>query len=358
MSDTFTIEEIVSSGDGLRVVLAGTDAPYGRPRDMAALESGGPVEHEEIYFPGRKKPIYQIKQARQRPLVIKGAFRDHLAVSFDGVEVGTQHARSMRDQLEAIRERCNPLRLTWASDDGDGQERQGILSESSFGEETSSQITYELTFKIAIGVAGNTSNGNSKAPTRQDTSDTSSQSENLASTQMQKASLLSLNFPVSQPVVQSLISSISTTQSALGNSTVAALSFERAPSASRASAAQKLLGAAKSAVLSVLDTLRFYQETTVDMMVPTGDPVAQIAWWNVQYGGLDDWLAILNQMRNVAAEARKQIYRTERLYLIRQGDTLESIARQTLGDASRAGQLGVRQDQLIPGLLLRIPQAQ
>lgn len=355
MADSFTIAEIVSSGDGLTVTLAGTDAPYGQVRVTSAFESGGPVEHEEIYFPGKTKPIYQIKQARERPLVIKGAFRDHLAISYDGVQDGTQHARQMRDQVEAIRLRCNPVRLTWSGADG-GQERQGILSEAKYGEESSQQITYELTFKIAVPVTPQ--GGDGQSFTRQDTSDTSSQSENLASANAQRASLLASNFNVDLAVVGGLQASIATAQNALGNSTTLALAFETAPTASRAKAAQQLLGAAKSAETASLAALDFYLETTVDEMVPSGEPLAQIAWWNVQYSGIDDWLAILNQMRNIAAQARKQIYRTERLYLIRQGDTLESIARQTLGDASRSAQLGVRQDQLVPGLLLRIPQAQ
>src|SRR5262245_20561896 len=110
-----TIAEDVAGG--LVIELKGDDLPYGRMRELVAFESGGEVKIADngIYMPGNTRPVLQVMQITQRPMVLKGAFRDHLF----GV-VG--HARSMRARFEQLRYRANPVRITWESD-----ERYGLL---------------------------------------------------------------------------------------------------------------------------------------------------------------------------------------------------------------------------------------
>jgi hypothetical protein len=147
MSDdlgSFVIEEDIAT-DPQRVELSGPDLPHALPRAFAGFESGGAVEMETVRLPGKKKPIYQVRQATHRPMVVKGAFRDHLYVQAGGA-TGVPHARAMRQLLEAIRVRCNPVKITWAEDT-----RHGIMSDAKFGEESQYEITYELTFEISEG---------------------------------------------------------------------------------------------------------------------------------------------------------------------------------------------------------------
>jgi nucleoid-associated protein YgaU len=68
-------------------------------------------------------------------------------------------------------------------------------------------------------------------------------------------------------------------------------------------------------------------------------------------------LAMAIEVQRLRAEARSRMQRAVRLYRVRPGDTLEAIARSELGDASRAGDLGLSPQDLVPGALIRIPEA-
>ncbi len=154
MPDPFIIEEDIQS-DAQRVILDGPDLPHAAPRDSAGFNSGGPVEHSKIHL--GDNVIIQVKQARQRDRVFHGAFRDHLYATETG-SPSQDHARSMRDAIEVIRGRANPLRVSWGT-----ESFTGILAETNFGEESEHDITYELTFSV-VHVTGTTgSSSQSKA---------------------------------------------------------------------------------------------------------------------------------------------------------------------------------------------------
>jgi hypothetical protein len=163
---TFVIEEDIAT-DPQRVELSGPDLPHALPRSMPGFESGGSVEKDVIRLPGKKRPIYQVRQPIQRPMVIKGAFRDHLYVQAGGA-TGVPHARAMRDLIEAIRLRCNPVKITWS-----GETRRGLLDDAKFGEESDSEISYEITFEISEGPQP--LNVDQPREQRQDTSDLAAQ---------------------------------------------------------------------------------------------------------------------------------------------------------------------------------------
>src|SRR5438105_15650395 len=110
MADTdsgpFVIEDVYNKD--FRLELTKFDLPHGRARKEAAFELGGPVEHDKVWLDGRSGPVINVHQARNRPLTIKGHFRDHLWGA-DG------HARRMVQELEAFRFRCRELLLTWGA---------------------------------------------------------------------------------------------------------------------------------------------------------------------------------------------------------------------------------------------------
>jgi hypothetical protein len=60
-------------------------------------------------------------------------------------------------------------------------------------------------------------------------------------------------------------------------------------------------------------------------------------------------------MRSLQFTANQRIASTTRLYQVAPGDTLESIAALKLGSPARAGDLGIRPQDLRPGRLIRLP---
>lgn len=345
----FVIEEIITGGR--RVELTGSDRVQGKPREKPMFSSGGPVQHEEIYLPGRDLPIYQMQQGRQRPLVITGAFRDHQFVK-DGGPVGTMHARAMRDAIEEIKQRMNPVRLTWG-----GETRTGVLVDTNFGEESNHQITYELTFKIARGPTTRTRDAQrSTSTSHQDASDVIGQMrQDLAARRAQVAALRQQQLAIARAAEMENAIDLADQGLAAAQSNAIVLEAANAGSVSAATTravgaiqvAQRLCLAAKVTVLAVPPSAAFTR--------PTAD--ATTAYWQAQYGTATSLDATAGQLQQLATDARSRVRSAVRVYTVRPGDTLESIARQTLGDASRAGDLGVRADQLTPGLAIRIPQA-
>ena len=345
----FVIEESITGGR--RVDLTGSDRPQGKPREKPLFSSGGPVEHQEVYLPGRKLPIYQMQQGRQRPLVITGAFRDHQFVK-DGGPVGTMHARAMRDSIEEIKDRMNPLRLTWG-----GETRTGVLTETNFGEESDHQITYELTFKIARGPTTRTPDAQRATSTsQQDASDVIAQMrEQLAARRSQVAALRQQQLTIARAAemensIDAADTAFATAQSnaiVLEASAVAVTPAATTRAIAAMQVAQQACTATKVVVLAVPPSQAFTR--------PTSDGVS--AYWQAQYGTASDLDVAAGQLQQLATAARARVTQAVRVYVVRPGDTLESIARQTLGDASRGGDLGVRADQLAPGLVIRIPQA-
>jgi hypothetical protein len=123
------------------------------------------------------------------------------------------------------------------------------------------------------------------------------------------------------------------------------------------------LGARVRRVIGVADRVQqlaaapqnFLRQLDVQRRLTVAHANAIAEGWRAQFDcvlTLDD---VLDGMRTVRAEARRRQRAADRLYRVKPGDTLESIASALLGSAARAGELGVREDELAPGRLLRLP---
>jgi nucleoid-associated protein YgaU len=91
-------------------------------------------------------------------------------------------------------------------------------------------------------------------------------------------------------------------------------------------------------------------------IVPDGDPGGLLAWHTASIGATIAADTSIDRARSLRGHARSKIGKSARIYVVRSDDTLESIARSELGDASRSGELGIRSDELRPGLNIRIPE--
>jgi hypothetical protein len=80
-------------------------------------------------------------------------------------------------------------------------------------------------------------------------------------------------------------------------------------------------------------------------------------WWAFRDDCVYAATEIGDVMRQVQATARRRMLKADRLYLVKTGDTLESIAMARLGSPGRAGDLGIQPQALLPGKFIRIPEA-
>lgn len=166
-----------------------------------------------------------------------------------------------------------------------------------------------------------------------------------------------MSFEGDRDTFTSLVAAIDVVDAALATLQDLATSLERAQVGQVPQAAARVISAAKAAQDVVADAYALIESTADAAAVPSGAIDALVHWWQAQQQTLSDLNDIADQLRTIRAEARKRTRRTMRIYEVRPGDTLESIARETMGDASRANELGIRDDQLYPGLVVPIPEA-
>ena len=345
MADTppsIVIEEIVG---GMQATLsdANGDLPMGRRYEVAAFESGVDVEIAEdgIYNPGSDRVVYPVMQPKYPPMQLRGAFHDQFG--------GAGYARRQRDLFVKLGQRSNPLRITWAND-----EYQGILHRARFGEQSQADITYDVTFLIAVPPAGT----GSKRSQPQQTLDTSDVIAYLrAQAQASRAKMEAL--AIAATVNSALASRYDQLDASLQVAAVAATSFTAAtlgtPHAVLA-ASQRVQAACTGAGQQAV-ALAEATDMRADAACPAPTAENSRQWWGYTLETQGLALQLQDGLRTCAQIALSAVRKTTRLYRVQDGDTLESIAAAQLGSAARALDLGVPPAALVPGRYVRIPEA-
>lgn len=317
--------------DAMRVELRDDDAPYGRPQEVAGFETGGEVEKKRVKLPGRREPLYHVLASDDRPLVIKGAFRDY--------RMGSGHAKEMKKRIELMRGRANLLRLVW-----DGDQWTGLMVETLFGEEGPGHITYELHFDIAlppdVGAA------RPQPPRRGDSSSLDAILAQLRARPPAPVTARGLLAGINRAMtaVEGAMEGLADAQRSLENTRDNVTRQVRRVTSLGAQVQQLTQQARRSLDDTVSQAKGFYQSAK--------DTVEWDRYSKGLFGNLQE---TAYGARDANQSARSRLVTTERLYRVKPGDTLESIAREQLGDAGRAGELGLTAAQLTVGRVLRIP---
>lgn len=334
--------------NGLSVELRDSDLPFGRPREITAFDLGGELKTERIYLPGRSTPIYQTQQPRLRDLVVRGAFRDHLKSQDTGTsQVG--HARAQRRLIEQIRRNANLLVISWGEESWNG-----LLVDAKYGIEGHHDSTYELTFAIGstIGEGQATEQTSEQVATPIDIA--ALVQRDLAAARAQLAAL-ALRASVLQ-TMSTILNAVDAAQQAARDLTEAVTTSATVSRAAANAAAARVDGAGRATQDAARAIIKLLSGTKTLAIVPDGDPGTTLSWLSASTAVLIAADSAIDRARSLRASARSSVTKAARVYVVRSGDTLESIARSELGDASRAGELGVRSDELRPGLSIRIPE--
>lgn len=337
------IEEIGPSPP-LRVELLDTDLPFGRVRQISAYETGGTTElpgEDGIHLPSSGRVVFQPLFIKRRPLVIRGAFRDSQKAT-------KGHAKDMRNQLKLVQSRANIVRILILNNlDGvNNEEYQGFLKDTKFGEEGPGDITYELSFSIAVD--SEATQEKVTLPTPKDNSD--------AVRQMQEevsgiGSSLAFAIPLAKLIVATLIVGVDKALASL----LSDLEFAARGIASTRLAAIDTSAAVASAELAGLRTAML--ELSPSSLRTPNNSAALTALAVDRFNSLVTILHIQGGLRDIRRGVALASRRVVRLYQVRDGDTLESIAQSQLGSRARAGDLGIQEYDLKPGSVIRIPEA-
>jgi len=340
MPTQIVIEEI-EVPNPRRIVLESYDLPHGRPRVEAAFESGGETQRKRFDLPvapGQSRTIMHIGASPDsKPFVLKGAWRDHHSGR-------SGHARLMRDRFEELRRRANQVRVQWA-----GDTRTCMLVETVFGEEGEHDITFELHFEVLLGVRNDATRADAPAPSATTTTATTREQLGRQRDRMNR--------------LQARAGALTQAQNAIGNAMGRLAEVERAAGEverqTRVVGAQirRVLSLASGAQRMMLQAQGAVRALRSETVLAVRDATNTLEFWRTQTETLAAITSVINALRDLIASFRTRVRRNVRLYMVRAGDTLESIALRTLGSAARANELGVRADDLRPGYVIRLPDA-
>lgn len=133
----FVVEELDTS-DGLDPVvlrLTGRDAPLGGRGSGGAFELSPQVRQSEFYYAGVDEPTRHVQGVKFGPITVKGNLQDRYAAR--------GHAKAVAEQMNLLARRKRRLRIAWGT-----WVWRGLLDVVKLSPETAADINYELTFHI------------------------------------------------------------------------------------------------------------------------------------------------------------------------------------------------------------------
>jgi nucleoid-associated protein YgaU len=245
------------------------------------------------------------------------------------------------------------VRFRWGTEDC-----VGLLVDAKFGNEGENDITYELTLSVSEVNGGVVAQLAADAREQIPTDTSAIVAEFQRQIAQRRAEIEATRaLRVTRAIIDGIANGIALVDNATQDVQEGVSRLANSTPGQLANNASRLIGLAQIAQISIRVSSGILSVVTAGEAVPSGDTRAMVAFWAMQSETLSTCQTGLATMRLVRASARAQTQRTVRFYEVRPGDTLESIARDTLGNAARANTLGLRPDQLTPGLIVRIPEA-
>jgi hypothetical protein len=323
----------------LRVELRDDDLPEAWPHEQVGFSTGGDVVHKRHKLHGRRSPLFHVFHVDDEPIEVRGRFVDY--------KMGQGHAVAMRARIEAMRARANLLRVVW-----NGAVHTALLARAVFGEEGLGCITYELKFEIAIpdGVGDPAAQQGAQGGARPNaTADTIAAARAyLAARRATPAAAGNL-----LRSVNAALTAVEGAMDSLGDA-MRLMEAQRdrvfrqvRRVTTLGVRVQQLAQQARRAVGACQEHMRVVSE----QVLATGRE--------------DNWCFDTQARLRAAAQAARSANEAARrtaaagttLYRVKPGDTLESIARERLGDAGRAGEIPLGAADVTPGRVVRLPPA-
>lgn len=337
----FVVEEL-NTADGLDPLvlrLAGRDAPLGGRGSGGAFELAPQVRQAEFHYPGVDEPTRHVQGLKFGPLTVKGNLQDRYAAR--------GHAKAMAEQMDLLARRKRRLRIAWGT-----WVWRGLLDVAKLSPETTADINYELTFHIdgwdersGVTIA-------SDAPTTPaDLGTVAAAQREILADKLDglDAMLEGVSAALVYEAALALLGAIDALTEALGALTSLVYADTDVG---------RVLDLSRSLGLEAART----RGVVGSIPVPDDARVTSAAAWQTARAELLEatWLlegdALATRLR---LEALDRAGVAQEVYVARDGDTLETVARERLGDEGRAGDLarmnGLSGFRLAAGQRLLLP---
>lgn len=324
--NAFTIEEVESADGGapVRVVLKGRDAPLGGRGSGGAFDLAPEVRQSAFYYPGQNTPSRQVMGVKYDPLVIRGNLQDR------GVP---GRARELAERLESLALRGRRLRITWGP-----WAFFGLMDKPKLSPEGLRDINYEVSLHLdgrdlpssALAVA--TPVETTPDALGEDVASGLKRTEDVDKSALMPSEKYAL--AATETVYLDAGAALTVLLTGLSDAlTITDAEAGRVTATARV-ASREALGYALAVTAVPAPAHRGWERA--------------VAWQRASVAAAEGAWDV-SDAAVTAAERLDRITRgeVERRYDVRDGDTLESIARTELGDALRAGEIARRNN--LPG---------
>ena len=338
----FVIKETVGQ-NRVTVTLDNHDSPFGAPRKHEIFALGGENERHLIRLDGRQTPIIHTRYTMWEPAVVKGHLRDHFTAGETTNDRGTgqEIVQKLSQSLENQR-LCEITIGPWTWRVFPKKFRLPVEGLNDF--------TYELTFDVLIRPGYTAPRPPDDDGIFQFPFDITAEIQAILAAD--RIALVTQQIIVTSMVL--LLASYAAVDNALSDTMAAAQAFENAPTNATAEARQ--MGSKAHQAKVQCDLLGAMLDSADPATVLTTTEAAGVASFQAQcYSASLNVAECKKRMRGLQYTANKRVRSTTTIYKVGPGDTLDSIATSQLGSAGRAGDLGLREQDLVSGKLIRIP---
>lgn len=322
--NSITLEELDSPNGGppLRVVLAGRDAPLGGRGSGGAFDVAPELRQVVTHYPGQTTPSRQIMGVKYAPISFHGNLQDRGVVG---------RARGICEALMSLAARGRRVRFTWGP-----WTYFGVVSRPKISPEGLRDFNYDVEFdpdgpdlpNTALAVA---------SPEAPSTSNVGDLAENALALTGDPITEAGSALPVAEAV------GLAEAQLAHATATSALLTITDALTDANALTPQDA-GRVIASCAGVSELSMAFGLNVANVPGPVaGGWALQVLWQKARMaaaesafdlaGGCADTAARLDDTTRGEAEATHDV---------RDGETLESIARNRLGDEGRAGEIARR----------------
>jgi hypothetical protein len=347
-------------GDKKELLLAGLDAPFGRPRKKPVVTDKVEIRETLTYYPGTTKPTRHIFGAKYDPWELQGRIGDRNFISSNPSQVpaGIGYAKAFVDYIKKFVSDQQPVRVAW----GNIISAEGFIKSFEPRREAEYEVEYLLTVDIdadetspttVIAIAGRRS---TKDQVAQVVAALSAVTKKLPSDSGIKPSLSDSGIKpslsdsgIKPSLLDSIDNLVSSFASATGQLVQVANQIDNIEKAlvTDLKRMRAAIGQVRTAALSLQATI---DAISIDAATIRRSWSADIGWGGARADSDAAITAALSQLEIVNKQAEiAERGKPNSSYVAKLGDTWELIATNTLGGADKADAIraanGVRYGQ-------------
>lgn len=308
-------------GEQKELRLSGWSAPFGRPRQSPVATDAITVRHADVHYPGNSKPTRHVFGHRLEPIELRGRFMDAWG--------GAGYADQMVRYCKAFVADGQTVMFGWDSFIAG----IGLIESFEPARESGSHIAWRMVLLVDSDLFLETAK--SETPKRQMPRDMAADLQAAIADAWDKTTEIPPS--VKMGILDSLGALIGSINSAVAQVTAIANKLDEFEKG-LVSELRRLRAGLAQLKTAVRTAFTAYENLRADLAIQSSYAADEVEFAVVQANtgkAILDVLAKIDAMDDAAKQAERGAIKGT--YVARASDTWESIARQTLGSADRAG---------------------